>query len=91
MKHSTSQLSKPILKIKITWSWCPSNSLTLSDSEQLCNYFQPQKLTDALDILNYIFTGIFFIEFILKIFGYGFYGYIKDSFNLFDGTIVIIR
>ena len=34
---------------------------------------------------------MFTVEFLLKVIGYGLYGYIKDSFNLFDGTIVIIR
>ena len=45
----------------------------------------------ALDVFNTLFTTIFVIEFALKLFGYGFYGYIKDAFNVFDGIIVIIR
>ena len=53
--------------------------------------FKPKELTAVLDIFNLIFTGVFIVEFLLKIIGYGPYGYIKDSFNLFDGTIVIIR
>ncbi|XP_065065604.1 voltage-dependent T-type calcium channel subunit alpha-1H-like isoform X3 [Rhopilema esculentum] len=51
---------------------------------------QPKELTDTLEIFNFIFTIVFVIEFISKVIGYGPYGYIKDSFNLFDGTIVII-
>eukprot|EP00794_Sanderia_malayensis_P008795 gene8795-9735_t len=50
----------------------------------------PEKLTEALNIFNYIFTAIFAIEFLLKLYSYGLYGYLKDSFNLFDGTIVIV-
>ncbi|EDO36844.1 predicted protein [Nematostella vectensis] len=53
-------------------------------------YGQPQKMTDVLEIFNYIFTAIFGIEMIMKLIGLGFYGYIKDAFNIFDGTIVII-
>ena len=48
-------------------------------------------MTLVLDIFNTIFTTIFTIEMIMKLTGYGFYGYIKDSFNVFDGVVVIIR
>ncbi|XP_031571362.1 voltage-dependent T-type calcium channel subunit alpha-1H-like [Actinia tenebrosa] len=53
-------------------------------------YGQEQEMTDTLEYLNYIFTAIFFLEMLLKLAGLGVYGYIKDAFNLFDGTIVII-
>ena len=48
-------------------------------------------MTDILEIFNYIFTAIFAIEMLLKLLGHGLYGYIKDPYNLFDGSIVIIR
>lgn len=48
-------------------------------------------MTDVLEILNYIFTAIFALEMLIKLVALGLYGYIKDAFNLFDGTIVIIR
>lgn len=54
------------------------------------SYFQPKSMTMALEIFNTIFTTIFLIEFLLKFSGYGFYGYIKDAFNVFDGIVVII-
>ena len=28
---------------------------------------------------------------LLKVFGHGFYGYIQDGFNVFDGFIVLLR
>ena len=48
-------------------------------------------MTAALDVFNMIFTAIFTVEFVMKLFGYGLYGYIKEAFNLFDGIVVIIR
>lgn len=54
------------------------------------HYKQPEKMTMALDVFNTIFTTIFTIEMFMKLTGYGFYGYIKDAFNVFDGAIVII-
>lgn len=51
---------------------------------------QPSKMTEVLEILNYIFTAIFGLEMFLKLLGLGPYGYIKDPFNLFDGFIVIM-
>lgn len=54
-------------------------------------FFQPLKMTEALEILNYIFTAIFGLEMLLKLLGLGPYGYIRDAFNLFDGFIVIMR
>ena len=47
-------------------------------------------MTMALEIFNTIFTTVFLIEFVLKFTGYGFYGYIKNAFNVFDGIVVII-
>ena len=51
---------------------------------------QPEKMTDALEIFNIIFTTIFALEMLLKIIAFGPYGYIKDAYNLFDGVIVIV-
>ena len=53
--------------------------------------YQPDAMTAALDVFNMIFTAIFTVEFVMKLFGYGLYGYIKEAFNLFDGIVVIIR
>lgn len=60
---------------------------------------QDQALSDVLSkinqfrylllaIINYIFLGIFTIEAILKIIGYGYF-YFLDGWNLFDFTIVL--
>ncbi|XP_066933924.1 voltage-dependent T-type calcium channel subunit alpha-1H-like isoform X2 [Clytia hemisphaerica] len=54
------------------------------------HYRQPSSMTMALEIFNTIFTTVFLIEFVLKFTGYGFYGYIKNAFNVFDGIVVII-
>lgn len=48
-------------------------------------------MIEVFEILNYIFMVIFGFEMFLKLLGFGFYGYIKDFFNLFDGFIVIMR
>ena len=44
----------------------------------------------AISTLNLILTYIFAVEMIIKIFGFGFKGYTRDSFNIFDGIIVIL-
>ena len=38
--------------------------------------------------MNYVFSGIFFVEFCVKIIGYG-ERYFKDSWNTFDMVIVV--
>jgi len=37
------------------------------------------------------FAALFGVEMLLKVFGHGFYGYIQDGFNVFDGFIVLLR
>ena len=44
----------------------------------------------TLNISNYVFTGLFTLEMVLKLFALGFFEYIADSFNVFDGLIVIL-
>merc|ERR1712142_1024168 len=51
---------------------------------------QPLKMTEVLDVFNTIFTTIFAIEFAIKLFGYGPYGYIKEAFDVFDAIVVIV-
>ena len=43
-----------------------------------------------MDYSNYFFTGVFLLEMLIKLVALGFYGYIKDGSNLFDGLIVVI-
>jgi hypothetical protein len=52
---------------------------------------QPPTLTLIVEYSNYFFTGVFFLEMLLKIFAYGTFEYIRSAFNLFDGAIVCIR
>ena len=42
-----------------------------------------------LTIVNYIFTGIFILECIIKLLGYGFRPYFHSSWNKFDFFVVI--
>lgn len=47
-------------------------------------------LAETLNISNYIFTGLFTMEMILKLFALGFFEYVADSFNIFDGLVVVL-
>lgn len=42
------------------------------------------------ELMNMIFSTIFFIEMVLKLLALGFKNYIKDSFNIFDAVVVIL-
>lgn len=44
--------------------------------------------TDMLDILNWTFIAIYFMEMFLKMYGYQFVGYFLDSWNLLDFILV---
>jgi len=48
-----------------------------------------QKMAATLDNLNFIFTGVFTAEFIIKIVGYG-QRYFRENWNIFDMTIVLL-
>lgn len=43
-----------------------------------------------LDFVNSVLTYIFIAEMVVKLLGMGFRDYCNDSFNIFDGTVVII-
>ena len=51
---------------------------------------QEHKVTDFTSICNMIFTVIFAIEMILKLFAFGIKKYLVDSINTLDSLIVII-
>ena len=51
---------------------------------------QPESLTNALEYSNLVFTSLFAVEMVLKIFADGCLKYIKNGYNLFDGGIVIM-
>ncbi|CAL2050633.1 unnamed protein product [Caenorhabditis brenneri] len=51
---------------------------------------QPEILTVILEYSNLFFTALFALEMLLKIIASGFFGYLADGFNLFDGGIVAL-
>lgn len=88
-----------------SWSWdkkrgprlCPLPNLTLlllfcvpvtSHSHLLS---KPEELTNVLEICNIVFTSMFTLEMILKLTAFGFFEYLRNPYNIFDGIIVIIR
>ena len=52
---------------------------------------QHPALTSIVEYSNILFTTIFFIEMLLKLFGEGVLEYIKNAYNVFDGIIVGLR
>lgn len=52
---------------------------------------QPDELTNVLEICNIVFTSMFTLEMILKLTAFGFFDYLRNPYNIFDGIIVIIR
>ncbi|XP_041033556.1 voltage-dependent T-type calcium channel subunit alpha-1I [Carcharodon carcharias] len=51
---------------------------------------QPEELTNVLEISNIVFTSMFALEMILKLTAFGFFSYLRNPYNIFDGIIVII-
>jgi len=52
---------------------------------------QPVTLTMVLEYSNLFFSSLFAVEMLLKMVAEGFFGYVKNGFNLFDSFIVILR
>ena len=48
-----------------------------------------ESISERLEIMNYIFTGVFAAEFIIKYVGFG-NRYFKDFWNTFDTVIVMV-
>ena len=48
-----------------------------------------ERYTSTLNIVNYIFTGIFIAECLLKLVAYGFKGYFHSTWNRFDFFVVV--
>ncbi|CAM1306331.1 Uncharacterised protein r2_g1613 [Pycnogonum litorale] len=61
------------------------NTITLA----MKYYKQPEDYTEALDILNMIFTAVFALEFLLKLAAFRFKNYFGDAWNVFDFIIVL--
>ena len=51
---------------------------------------QNEKLTEALEVSNVIFTTIFTLEMVMKILADGLFGYLKNFYNVFDASIVFV-
>ncbi|PCI31098.1 hypothetical protein COB52_00380 [Candidatus Kaiserbacteria bacterium] len=51
-------------------------------------YDEPKELPGILEIINYVFAGIFTLEAIIKLFAFG-KGYFQDGWNVFDFIIVV--
>lgn len=54
------------------------------------HYDMPGWLKSVSDVCNIIFTLVFFVEMVLKLFGLGIKKYISDNFNVFDCVIVLV-
>ena len=54
------------------------------------HYPSPEWLVDASEVINWVLSGYFGIEMIIKISGLGVRGYVSDSMNTFDGIVVIM-
>lgn len=52
---------------------------------------KPAELTNVLEICNIVFTSMFTLEMFLKLTAFGFFEYLRNPYNIFDGIIVIIR
>jgi len=50
----------------------------------------PNAMVVAYEIINYVVTIYFALEMVIKIVGLKPRGYIADSFNIFDGVVVMI-
>ncbi len=49
------------------------------------------ELSNAMEWINFVCTLIFMLEMLLKHIGLGYKRYWNDSWNRFDGTIVLLR
>jgi hypothetical protein len=54
------------------------------------HYGQPDWVHEAQDIGNLLFSIVFAVEMVFKLFGLGIKKYVADNFNIFDGVIVIV-
>ncbi|XP_037069843.1 muscle calcium channel subunit alpha-1-like isoform X3 [Pollicipes pollicipes] len=52
-------------------------------------YQQPDEYTEALDVLNLIFSSAFAVECVLKLMAFRFKNYFSDPWNVFDFIIVL--
>jgi len=69
--------------------WEPPSSVVDIDSTA-AEDAQESTYNDVLEILNYVFTWIFFIEMVIKLIALGCYKYWKDDWNKLDGIVVLL-
>lgn len=56
-----------------------------------CEYHgMPADLARALELANYVLTGLFGLELLLKLAGLGVARYVADRFNIFDAVVVAV-
>lgn len=53
------------------------------------HYPESDEFASVLSIINYVFTGVFILEFVIKHLGYGLAGYWSMGWNQLDGVVVI--
>jgi voltage-dependent calcium channel L type alpha-1D len=53
-------------------------------------YGSPNSLENSLEYVNYVFTGIFTLEAIIKLIAFGIRDYFDKGWNIFDFVIVVI-
>ena len=84
------QFGKKIVENEVT-TWIIMGAIIINALSMGAEHHQqPQELTDAIEIMNYIFTCLFVLEMLAKVYVYGFLGYFRDGFNMLDFIIVII-
>ena len=53
-------------------------------------YGMPNAMVQAYEIVNYVVTTYFALEMVVKVIGLKPRGYVADSFNVFDGLVVVV-
>ena len=53
-------------------------------------YGMPDAMVQAYEIVNYVVTTYFALEMVVKVIGLKPRGYVADSFNVFDGVVVVV-
>ena len=61
------------------------NTVTLA----MDRYNQPKRESDIMEKLNFVFTSVFTVELVLKMFGLGLVKYLSNSLNYLDFMVVI--
>ena len=69
--------------------WEPPSTVVDIDSDA-ADDAQKSTYNDVLEILNYVFTWVFFVEMVIKLFALGCYDYWKDHWNKLDGIVVLL-